>query len=170
MVFGFSQVAIDIEPLVRILRGDALLHGMTHTYLGAIVIALVSVFLGRPICQRLLDYWSPDISSPFQHWLRGPKIISWPAAIAGAFIGTYSHVFLDSIMHADMRPLAPLSDANGLLYVISIDILHLACIATGLLGAISLILFFALSRTRIRCSGAAARRRVRHRGQRLLGR
>ena len=35
MVFGFSQVAMDIEPLVRMIRGDAVLHGFTHTYLGA---------------------------------------------------------------------------------------------------------------------------------------
>lgn len=157
MVFGFSQVAMDIEPLVRILRGDAMLHGVTHTYLGATFIALASVLLGRPICQRLLDYWSPDASSPFQQWLRGPKVVSWPAATAGAFIGTYSHVFLDSIMHADMQPFSPLSKANSLLYIISIDALHLGCLAAGLLGAFSLILLFALSKRRTRCSGARVR-------------
>jgi hypothetical protein len=63
MVFGFSQVAIDIEPLVRIIRGDAVLHGFTHTYLGATLIALVSALVGRPVCQFLLRYWDPDPSS-----------------------------------------------------------------------------------------------------------
>ncbi len=51
MVFGFSQVAIDIEPLVRIIRGDAVLHGFTHTYFGATLIAITSVAIGRPVCQ-----------------------------------------------------------------------------------------------------------------------
>ena len=146
MVFGFAQVAMDIEPLVRILRGDSTLHGVTHTYVGATFIALASVLLGRPICQLALDYWSPDSSRRFEYWLRGPKKISWFAAAAGAFIGTYSHVFLDSIMHGDMKPLAPLSNANSLLHAISIDTLHLGCIAAGVLGGFALVLFFALSR------------------------
>jgi len=46
-VFGFCQVAIDIEPLVRMIRGDIVIHGFTHTYLGATLIAFVSVVAGR---------------------------------------------------------------------------------------------------------------------------
>jgi hypothetical protein len=49
-------------------------------------------------------------------------------------------------MHIDMRPLAPLSNANSLLHVISIDTLHIGCIAAGVLGGIALVLFFALSK------------------------
>ena len=49
MVFGFSQAAMDIESLVRIIRGDAVLHGLTHTYLGATLIGLASAVVGRPI-------------------------------------------------------------------------------------------------------------------------
>jgi hypothetical protein len=146
MVFGFSQVAIDIEPLVRIIRGDALLHGLTHTYAGASLIALMSVIAGRPVCQFFLNHWSPDRSSTFWTWLRGPRAISWPAAIAGAFAGTYSHVFLDSIMHSDMQPLAPLSGANGLLHVISVGGLHLLCMLGGVLGALLMLAVFLIGR------------------------
>jgi len=146
MVFGFSQVAIDVEPLVRIIRGDAVLHGFTHTYLGSTLIAIVSVVIGRPICQLLLNYWTHDPRSPFLRWLRGPKLISWPAAITGAFLGTYSHVFLDSIMHSDMRPLAPLSDANGLLHIISVDGLLLLCVLSGIIGALLLFTLFLVRR------------------------
>ena len=146
MVFGFSQVAIDIEPLVRIIRGDAVLHGFTHTYLGATLIAFVSVVIGRPVCQFFLNFWTPDPYSPFLNWLRGPKLISWPAAIAGAFVGTYSHVFLDSIMHSDMQPLTPLSEANVLLHVISVGSLHFVCVLSGALGALLLFAVFILRR------------------------
>ena len=52
--------------------------------------------------------------------LRLPNVLKWrdlmvaPVAI-GALTGTFSHVFLDSIMHTDIRPFHPFSDANPLL-------------------------------------------------------
>lgn len=140
-VFGFCQVAIDVEPLVRMIRGDIVIHGFTHTYLGATLVAVFSVIVGRPVCQFLLNYWTPDPRASFESWLRGPKLISRPAAIAGAFVGGYSHVFLDSVMHADMRPFAPLSRANGLLHLVPVDALHVVCVLSGALGA---LLMFAL--------------------------
>jgi len=148
MVFGFSQVAMDVEPLVRIIRGDAVLHGFTHTYLGSTLIALFSLVIGRPLCQFFLNYWTPDASTPFMSWLRGPKLISWPATIAGAFVGTYSHVFLDSIMHSDMQPFAPLTDTNGWLHVLSVGELHIACVSSGALGAILLVAVYFIRRGR----------------------
>jgi hypothetical protein len=57
-VFGFAQVAMDIEPLLRIVRGDAMLHGFTHTYAGATAIAFAAFFLGRPCCSWLLKTWN----------------------------------------------------------------------------------------------------------------
>ena len=142
MLFGFSQIAIDIEPLVHIIHGDNVLHGFTHTYVGATLVAPVALFVGRPLCQFLLKYWTPDPDSGFLHWLRGPRVISWPAAIAGAFVGTYSHVFLDSVMHADMHPLAPLSQANALLRAIPTGLLHVVCVLSGVAGMLLLIAVF----------------------------
>jgi membrane-bound metal-dependent hydrolase YbcI (DUF457 family) len=147
MVFGFSQVVIDIEPLVRIIRGDIVVHGFTHTYLGATLIALVSVVVGRPACQFFLNYLTPDPHSPFLNWLLRQKLISWPAAITGAFVGTYSHVFLDSFMHSDMQPLSPLSGDNSLLHVISVEGLHLLCVLSGVLGALLLLAAFLIRRS-----------------------
>ena len=124
MVFGFSQV---------------------HTYLGATLIAVASALIGRPVCQFLLRYWNPDPASAVLSWLPAPKVIPWPAAIAGAFVGAYSHVCIDSVMHADMAPFAPLWDENALLHVISVDALHIFCILSAVLG---LMLLFAVSRLR----------------------
>jgi hypothetical protein len=149
MVFGFSQVAIDLEPLVRILRGDSVLHGFSHTYLGATLIGVASVAIGRPVCQYFLDFWTPDESTPFLQWLRGPQRISWSAAITGAFVGAYSHIILDSMMHADMRPFAPLSESNALLHLISVARLHLICMLSGLFGAVVIYLVF-LARSAMR--------------------
>src|SRR5262245_21539980 len=93
MVFGFSQIAMDIEPVVHMVRGDPSLHGFVHTYAGATLVGIVSLVAGRPICQRLLDYWKPGASSSTMKALRGPPRISWPVALVSAFFGTWSHVF-----------------------------------------------------------------------------
>ena len=122
-----------------------MLHGFTHTYLGATLVALMSVLVGRPVCQFLSSRWTPDPSFPLLS-LRGPKRISWPAAIAGAFVGTYSHVLLDSIMHSDMQPLAPWSHTNALLSVISVGSLHLVCVLGGVVGELTVLV--ALNRRR----------------------
>jgi hypothetical protein len=146
-MFGLSQVAIDLEPLVRILRGDGVLHGFSHTYVGATLIAAVCVAAGRPVCQWLLDRGWPESSLPFLHWLRGPAVITWPSAMAGAFVGTWSHVFLDSIMHGDIEPLFPFSRSNSLQLVISIETLHLLCLLAGALALLLLYAVFAFQRS-----------------------
>jgi len=76
----------------------------------------------------------------------GPARIPWPAAIVGAVLGAYSHVVLDSIMHADMRPLAPFAETNAMLGVMSVGALHLWCVAGGGLGVVALTLGFVLRR------------------------
>ena len=134
MVFGFAQVAIDIEPLVGILRGDVVLHGFTHTYLGAILIGIFSVFIGKPFCQWLLRIWNYLFKSKYFQWLRLTPIISWFAAVTGAFIGTFSHVFLDSMMHADMHPFAPFSTANDVLFLMPVGWVYLLCVFLGVFG------------------------------------
>lgn len=135
MVFGFSQVAIDIEPLVGLIRGSAVLHGFSHTFVGATLIGLVSAVVGRPVCQWLLRWWPAIPEVPLVARLRGPARISWPAAVTGAFVGTYSHIVLDGMMHLDMHPWAPFSQRNPLLGTLSVVELYLFCVAAGVAGA-----------------------------------
>ncbi|MDX1488515.1 MAG: DUF4184 family protein [Acidiferrobacterales bacterium] len=134
MVFAFSQVAIDLEPLIRFLRDDDVLHGVTHTYLGATVIGIVSIVLGKPICEYSARWWNAHLSPGQTHWFRVSPEIPWPAAIVGALAGVYSHVALDSIMHIDMRPWSPFGNGNALIDLVSIDQLHLLCIGLGVFG------------------------------------
>jgi hypothetical protein len=139
MVFGFTQVAMDIEPLARMLGGDVAPHGLSHTYAGAAVIGALAVVIGRPVCNWLLRFWPRAPERPFFDWLRGPGNISWTGAATGAFIGAFTHVFLDSIMHAEMRPLWPVTDRNGLLNLVSMEALHFDCLAAGVVGAMALV-------------------------------
>lgn len=134
LVFGIAQVAMDIEPLVGIIGGWNVLHGWTHTVLGATLIGIAVFLLARPLCNWILHRWNRELEHHKLHWLRSPEPITRTAAATGAFIGTYSHVLLDSIMHADMLPLRPWTAENALLGLMTIDTLYLACLVTGLAG------------------------------------
>ena len=136
-LFGLGQVVMDVEPVVRILRGDFVLHGFTHTYLGATVIGAAVMMVGGPVRRYLLTHWLPDLGAR-RAGARAPAPLTRRAAAVGAFGGTCSHVLLDSGMHADLVPLAPFADGNSLLGVVSLATLHGACVVTGLLGALGL--------------------------------
>lgn len=123
MVFGGAQVLMDIEPLVRIYQEAPILHGYTHTLAGALCIGIVATLTGKPISTFVLRR------------LRIPHYpLTWTAATAGALLGTFSHVILDAMMHADMQPWWPFSRENQLLGVVSMSSLHLGCVAAGLIG------------------------------------
>jgi hypothetical protein len=146
-VFAFSQVLIDLEPGIRMLADAEPLHPHAHTYLGATAVALVSALFGKPACEWALRAWNARLSPAQARWLAVEPVIGAHAAWSGAIIGAYSHIVLDSIMHADLRPLAPFAGSNRLLHVISIEDLHLLCVA---LGAIGLGVLFVLRWRRLR--------------------
>ncbi len=134
MVFGWSQIVMDIQPLVAIVTGEGRLHGFTHTYVGSTLIAIFSALTGKYLSQWALVVLSNGAQ-------RGITI-RWSVAFFSAFIGAYSHVILDSIMHTDMEPLSPFSKANELLGLVSVATLHEFCVYSGVLGA---ILYFAIT-------------------------
>ncbi len=124
MVFGGSQVLMDIEPLMAIIQNQPVLHGYTHTVIGALLIGLIAGVIGRPISVFALNLLRIE-HPPF----------TWIASFSGAFIGTLSHVALDAVMHSDMNPLWPWAQGNGLLGVLSVNVLHIFCLALGFIGA-----------------------------------
>lgn len=148
LVFAFANGAMDIEPIVRFLLRDAVLHGFTHTYVGATLLGAVSLAAGKPLCEWFLRRFQADAASPFLVWLHGPDRIGWGAAALSAFAGTYSHVLLDSIMHGDMEPFFPWSKANGLLLAVPVDTLNLACVVSGAVGLAFIGAAYLLSRRR----------------------
>jgi membrane-bound metal-dependent hydrolase YbcI (DUF457 family) len=123
LIFAGSQVLIDIEPLLGIINGWQVLHGMSHTVLGALVIGSCAAVIGRPMSQWLLK----STQLPYQS-------LTWPVAFASAYVGTFSHIALDAIMHSDMSPLWPLSLDNHWLGMISLNQLHLLCVMLGVIG------------------------------------
>jgi hypothetical protein len=135
MVFGWSQIVIDLQPLHAMITGTGELHGFSHTYVGATLIGLFCALSGKYLGELGLRI----IREP-QH-----LPISWSVSFISAYIGTYSHVAIDSIMHSDIQPLAPFSPNSVLHGVISIEALHIACVVSAVIGG---MVYYALERVR----------------------
>lgn len=132
--FGIAQVAMDIEPLVQMLRDGDRLHGLSHTFVGASVIGLAIVAVAPALCRPILERWNQELAHHRLASFASEETLSRSAVWSGALIGTYSHVVLDAIMHVDAQPFAPWVAANALHGAVSIASLHALCVATGLIG------------------------------------
>lgn len=124
MLFGWSQVVMDIQPLTVMLTGEGQLHGITHTYLAAPFLALIAALTGKHLAAMALTILEIPARLP----------ISWPVAFFSSLLGTFSHVLLDNLMHADLQPFAPWFHNNAFLGVLSISQLHSFCIISGVIG------------------------------------
>ncbi len=134
LVFGITQVAIDAEAAFYLLTDDPPYHRILHTYLGATVVALLAVVIGRPLLERVLSLWNRLLRADRESLLWIEPRVSLVAAASGALIGGYSHVLLDSFLYSDMHPIAPLSDTNAALNMLSTLEVYALCLALGLLG------------------------------------
>jgi hypothetical protein len=132
LAFCAANVIIDVEPLYFILSNQYPLHRFLHTYIGASLITLATVALfvtARRLASRI---WLPNLFK----WQR----LGLLRVILGAAAGSYSHIVLDSLMHRDITPFAPFSNANPLFHAVSLGALHLSCIAAGGFGACVLVI------------------------------
>ena len=153
LIFGMTQAVIDSEPAFHLLRGDWPIHRFFHTYLGATVIAVLTVVAGRPLLEWAVRLWNRLFAPAEQSILRFEPRIPLAAAVSGALIGGYSHVLLDSIMHSDVRPFAPLSDSNALFRLTSASDVVLGCVALGTAGGAAMaVAYLRRRRTRDRMS------------------
>ena len=128
MVFGWAQIVMDLQPLFVLLIGEGHLHGFSHTYVGATLLAIFSALSGKYLSEFGLRVIGIAKKS-------NPINIAWWVAFVSAFIGTYTHVVLDSIMHSDVEPFYPIVQSNDLLGLITVGELHKFCIFSALIGA-----------------------------------
>ncbi|MCG8670050.1 MAG: metal-dependent hydrolase [Pseudomonadales bacterium] len=124
MVFGWAQIVMDVQPLIVLISGEGHLHGFSHTYVGATLLAIFSIVTGKYLSELGLKILGFREST-----------IAWWVVVLSAFLGTYSHVLLDSIMHSDVQPFYPFNLDNPFLRWISVGMLHKVCIYSGVLGA-----------------------------------
>ncbi len=128
MVFGWTQIVMDIQPLIVLITGEGHLHGFTHTYIGAILLAVFAALTGKYLSEIGLKMIGLSKSQSIK--------IAWWVSFLSAFIGSFSHVFLDSIMHSDVEPFYPLTLSNNFLGFVSVSMLYKICMYSGLVGAV----------------------------------
>ncbi|GIV63145.1 MAG: metal-dependent hydrolase [Chloroflexota bacterium] len=126
LAFCTANILIDVEPLYYILTGQYPLHRFFHTLPGAIIVSLCTVVL----------FWILKIAWAWLGW--GNRLTRFefkPSAVwLGALSGTISHVFLDSIVHGDVHPFSPFSQANPFLGWFSISQVQTFLTLMGVLG------------------------------------
>lgn len=127
MVFGWAQIVMDLQPLVVLLTGEGHLHGFSHTYVGATLLAIFSALTGKFLSEfGLLVLGISKKINPIK--------IAWWVVFVSAFIGTFSHVLLDSIMHSDVEPFFPISLQNAFVGLLTYEQIHKLCLYSGLIG------------------------------------
>jgi hypothetical protein len=131
IVFGWTQVILDVQPLVAELRGTGPYHGLTHTLAGATVIGAGAAVTGK--------YLVDAGGSLRRRGGRRRRRMLWSVAFLSAFIGSYSHLVLDSIANSDVAPWTPFSASNQLYGLVSESALLVFCIWTGVIGAVAYV-------------------------------
>lgn len=130
IAFCTANILIDVEPLYYMITHQERLHRFFHTYVGASLVALGTVALFVACRWFARRFWLPN---PFQWQALGLLPVT-----LGAAAGTYSHIVLDSVMHSDITPFAPFSDANPLFRAISLPALHWFCLGSGAVALVIL--------------------------------
>lgn len=125
--FCTVNVLIDIESLYNLVLRRHPIHAFLHTYIGATLMVAATVALFLVLRWFAFKFWLPN---PFS-W----QALLVPPVALGAAFGAYSHVMLDSVMHADIRPFSPFSSANPLFAFLPLGTLHIALLVLAALGA-----------------------------------
>lgn len=134
--FGLAQVLMDIEPGLGMLRDADVLHGYSHTLPGALLIGMLAAWLASWISGSLLRRWNREFQAMRWHWLQVPVGVSNGAVLLGAWVGSFSHLVLDGLIHHDIRPLWPLTSINPLANRVGHDAVYLGCALGMALGAV----------------------------------
>ncbi len=132
-----ASVLIDIRTIYCFFLSDCQLHGILHTYLGAILFAL-----GIALIVYLLRNKLSIISDKLYLY----QSYSKKSIILGSLIGAWSHVFFDSFMHNDITPFFPLLE-NPFLGVINNEMNYTLAIIFFVVGAVIVFRRFEFSKT-----------------------
>ena len=140
--FLVANVILDLEPLFIILFNlDLTHHQFFHTFLGGTLVAL------------LLTWIMHKIRGTLSPWLTLFKLQQNPtfwSILLASIAGIYTHIFLDSIVHKDIRPFYP-SDMNPFLdgSMSSVMSVYMLCIWSFLGGLVVYVLRILLIKRKV---------------------
>jgi len=129
--FVVTQVCIDVESLIHLVRSEWPVHRQLHSMLGGGVVGLgvaAVIVTARPLFLRLADRGGTVPRADLRAEAGGV------AAVVGGLFGGVSHSILDAVVHMDVRPLWPMWAANPVLGVISSFATHVGCVLAGVAG------------------------------------
>jgi hypothetical protein len=130
--YSLAQVVIDIESGYYLLQHASPVHRQAHTFaLGGLIGFLCGLIVSQ------LGTWVARPRDLVPEALAAEYRL--PIAVYSGIFGGLFHSVLDGIMHADIRPFRPFTGANPLYGIVSVRILYLFCIVTGLIGAVLLL-------------------------------
>ena len=135
-IFTLANIVIDTEAVYFFITTGIPSHKLFHTVVGATIIAIFCATIGKYICElglKIIYFFTPRILRRFS------TNISHKVAWISAFTGAYTHIFLDSFVNIDMRPLYPFSDSNVLLGLLSLKFLYILCVFLFIFGIIIMI-------------------------------
>lgn len=135
VAFCVTQVVLDLESGYFLLRDEWPVHRFLHTLVGATAASGVTVWL----CRLVALSWKTRLESA-SVLVRAARrdletLSSRVTVVVTVALGVLGHVIPDGIMHSDMRPFAPFSDANPFEAAVSLAALHWILVGMGMVGA-----------------------------------
>jgi hypothetical protein len=139
VAFVATQIVIDCETLVFMLKHEYPVHRVLHTFLGATLAGLATALALMGV-RALLRRAAPAVFDSLNRQRPWASSESSSIGLAiGGIIGGASHPLLDGIMHRDVQPFAPWSSSNPLLHVVSPAALHIGCVVLGCVGLVGIV-------------------------------
>ncbi len=130
--FVTANVLIDVEVLYYLWTRSRPFHRYAHSYLGGIVAGLlagVGTFAVAMLAARVWQgLWSILPTA------KASKLMLLFQSIAAGLVGGISHIFLDSLVHAEVEPFWPFATGNELAGLVSGRAVYLSLALFGLLG------------------------------------
>lgn len=123
--FVLCQVVIDCETAWNIYRGHERLHTFFHSYLGVSVAMALTGALLIVYNRFTVQFPRTWLIRELADW---GTLFEFRSSCIAVLFGGWSHVFLDSVMHGDLRPFAPFSTDNAMLALVSLKALHMVCL------------------------------------------
>lgn len=129
-----GSVIPDIEGITALFILPNLglpLHGPLHSFLGAIVLGVIT----GGTCYLILQYSGlHDIMNKTL-----PTSITLKKSIISALLGTFSHIILDAPLYEEMNPFFPFT-GNPYLGIIPSSDVYLICIISYILGGLIMLI------------------------------
>ncbi|TWU09239.1 hypothetical protein CA54_44790 [Symmachiella macrocystis] len=130
--FVTANVLIDVEVLYYLWMRSRPFHRYAHSYLGGIVAGLLAGAGTFAVAMFVARVWPGRWS--FLPTAKSSKPLLLFQSITAGLVGGISHIFLDSLVHAEIEPFWPFATGNELAGLVSGRIVYLSLVLFGLLG------------------------------------